>query len=111
MAVPTPRDTPGVTDARYARAIAASRPILLRRAQTLPGIAVAVAVDGRIVWTAGFGWSDVAARTPMHADDAMRIYSVNKPLTAALAMRLRERGLVDLDRPVRPDGITLGCAG
>ncbi len=106
-AIPTPRDTPGVADPRYARGIAASRELLLKRAASLPGIAAAVAVDGKVVWTSGFGWADIAAKKPMAADAAARIYSVNKPLTAALAFRLAERGVIDLEKPIRADGITL----
>jgi CubicO group peptidase (beta-lactamase class C family) len=106
-AIPTPRESPGVADPRYARAIAASREILLKRATALPGIAAAVAVDGNIVWTSGFGWADVAAKKPMSPDAAARVYSVNKSLTSALAFRLAERGMVDLDKPIRADGITL----
>jgi CubicO group peptidase (beta-lactamase class C family) len=102
--IPAPHETPGLADANYAKAISVSREILLRRARTLPGIAVAVAVDGKTVWTSGFGWSDIAARKPMSAEDAARIYSVNKPLTAALAMRLQERGAIDLDKPIRDFG-------
>lgn len=106
-AIPTPRDTQGVANPRYARAIASSREILLKRAATLPGIAAAVAVDGKIVWTSGFGWSDVEAKKPMAPDAAARVYSVNKPMTAALAFRLHERGVIDVDKPIRADGITM----
>lgn len=106
-AIPAPRETPGLADPRFARAIETSRAILLKRAQSLPGLAAAVAVDGRIVWTSGFGWADVEAKRAMPPDAAARIYSVNKPLTAALAMRLAERGVIDLERPIRSDGITL----
>lgn len=107
FAIPAPKETPGVGDTRYAHAIETSRAILLERAKALPGIAIAVAVDGRIVWTSGFGWADVEKQTPMRADTAARIYSVNKPLTAALALRLSERGVIELDQPIPPHGITM----
>lgn len=94
----TPAESPGIRDARFAQAIDASRAIALRRARTLPGLAVAVAVDGTLVWTSGFGWADVEARRPMPADAQARVYSVAKPMTAALALRLAERGTVDLER-------------
>jgi hypothetical protein len=29
----------------------------------LPGLSVAVAVDGEIVWTEGFGWTDIECRS------------------------------------------------
>ena len=33
--------------------------------QNLPGVSVAVGVDGSIVWAEGFGWRDVGTKTPV----------------------------------------------
>lgn len=35
------------------------------RAENLPGVSVAVGVDGALVWAEGFGWRDVESRTPV----------------------------------------------
>lgn len=73
------------------------------REQGIPGAAVAV-VDvrgGRVRrWEQGFGqWRPGGG--PMPHDAVFRVASVSKLVTAAAAMRLVERGELDLDRPVR----------
>ena len=57
-----------------------------------PGAAVAVAVDGRIVWSEAFGEADPNTR--------FGIGSISKALTLAAAMRLVDEGRLDLDAPV-----------
>ena len=67
----------------------------------LPGLSVAVALDGRIVWAEGFGWADVESRAPVTPVTKFRIGSVSIPLTAAAVGLLHERGRLDLDAPVQ----------
>jgi D-alanyl-D-alanine carboxypeptidase len=65
----------------------------------LIGLSVAVARDGRVVHEAGYG---LARTTPDVAADAIvpfALFSISKPVTAVLLLRLAERGLVDLDQP------------
>ena len=95
--------TPGVHDPRYAGAIEESRRLalaLLLQAN-LPGVSVAVARNGEIVWTEGFGWADVEDRKPVTPRTQFRLGSVSKTLTAAAAALLYERGRLDLDAPVQ----------
>ena len=66
-----------------------------------PGLDVAVAVNGKIVWSQGFGYADLAAKTPITSRTRFRIGSVSKPLTAAGLALLVERGRIDLDAPVQ----------
>lgn len=64
----------------------------------LVGLSVAVARDGRIVHESGYG---LARRAPDLAADAtvpFELFSIAKPVTAVLLLRLAERGLVDLDQ-------------
>ncbi len=63
-------------------------------------IAVAVAVDGEIVWAQGFGWADSELRVPANEHTMYSLASISKPVTATGLMLLVERGLVDLDRPI-----------
>ena len=66
----------------------------------LPSVSLAVAKDGRIIWEEAFGWAD---RERMMAATPHTLYSlasISKPMTAAGVMKLVERGLVDLDRPI-----------
>jgi CubicO group peptidase (beta-lactamase class C family) len=65
-----------------------------------PSLAVAVARDGAMLWAAGFGYADRERRVPATPDTRYSLASVTKPLTATGLMRLVERGLIDLDRPV-----------
>jgi len=69
--------------------------------ENLPGVSAAVAVNGAIVWAEGFGWADVEHRAPATPLTLFRIGGVSKPLTAAAAGLLHERGLLDLDAPVQ----------
>ena len=98
-----PSTTAGAHDARYSAAVDESRRLArsLLLAQNLPGLSVAVAVDGQIVWAEGFGWADVGGRTPVTPATRFRLGSISKTLTAAAAALLYERGRVDLDAPVQ----------
>lgn len=71
------------------------------RERGVPGATVAVAVDGRIVWTEGFGWADVENKVGADAHTKFRIASISKALTAAAVGQLLEGGRLDLDAPVQ----------
>ena len=64
-------------------------------------MSVAVVVDDRIAWSAGFGLADVEHGVPARADTVYRIASISKPVAATAVMQLVERGRVDLDAPVQ----------
>lgn len=66
----------------------------------LPGVAVGVVSDQKLVWAKGFGFADVAARRPMTAQTKFRIASNSKLFTAIAIMQLREAGKIRLDDPV-----------
>jgi CubicO group peptidase (beta-lactamase class C family) len=65
--------------------------------ENLPGLSVAVAVNGEIVWAEGFGFANVERRTPVTPVTRFRLGSVSKTLTAAGVALLYERGRIDLD--------------
>jgi CubicO group peptidase (beta-lactamase class C family) len=90
-----------VTTARYADARAHAHKIgneLLGRG--IPGLAIAVAVDGRVVFAEGFGYADLEQRVPAWPETKFRIGSISKPLTAVALMQLVEQRKIDLDAPV-----------
>lgn len=66
-----------------------------------PGMTVAVAMDGQIVWSEGLGFADLSSQAPACPQVLFRIGSVSKPLTAAAVARLYEQGQLDLDAPVQ----------
>jgi serine beta-lactamase-like protein LACTB, mitochondrial len=67
----------------------------------IPGMAVAVSVRGRIVYTEGFGYADMDRRIPACPQTQFRVGSVSKLFTVVAMARLLERGVLDLDAPVQ----------
>jgi len=67
----------------------------------IPGLALAVAVDGKIVYSESFGYADLEERVPVWPTTKFRIGSISKPLTATALMQLVEAGKLDLDAPVQ----------
>lgn len=70
------------------------------RDTNLPSMAVAVAKDGKIVWEQGFGLADRENRTPASEHTLYSVASVSKPIAATGLMLLKERKLIDLDKPI-----------
>jgi D-alanyl-D-alanine carboxypeptidase len=62
-----------------------------------PGIAIAVVEKGRIVYEGGFGFADVAARTPVTAATRFAIGSITKQFTAAAITLLVSERKIALD--------------
>jgi CubicO group peptidase (beta-lactamase class C family) len=91
--------------ARYAAAIERARTLVrdsvARSSPGIPGVSVAVAVDGDVVWSEGFGYADVEERAPVWPSTRFRVASVSKALTAAAVGLLVEQGKLDLDAPVQ----------
>ena len=88
--------------AAYAAAVAQARAIVCDQlAGKIPGLQVAVAVGGKLVWSEAFGYADLAREVPVTAETQFRIGSVSKPLTAAAVALLYEQGKLDLDAPVQ----------
>ena len=99
--VSQPARLPSVAE-RWAAARARAHALACEKlAPNLPGFALAVAVDGRIVWSEAFGYADLEARRPATPATQFRIGSVSKPLTADAVAQLYENGKLDLDAPVQ----------
>ena len=60
---------------QYAAAVERARELVRAAVQEqhLPGVSVAVAAGGAIVWAEGFGWRDVGTRTPATPDTRFNI--------------------------------------
>ncbi|MHC4925600.1 MAG: serine hydrolase domain-containing protein, partial [Planctomycetota bacterium] len=80
-------------------AVKDAAPAALRR-HGVPGVAVAMVVDGEVAWAGGFGLADVALGIPMTGDTPMELASVTKPVTAWGVLKLAQAGLLDLDAPI-----------
>ena len=70
------------------------------RKQHIPGMAVAVVDDTRVVWAEGFGYTDWDHKTPITVDTPFSIQSMSKSFTAAAVMLAVQEGLVNLDTPI-----------
>ena len=66
-------------------------------ANNIPGATLAVAYQNRLIYSRGFGYADIAQKTPMTADGIMRIASISKPVTAVAVLKLVEQGKLTLD--------------
>jgi len=63
----------------------------------LPGAALAVAKDGRVVYARGFGYADLNTREAVQPAALFRLASISKPITAVAMLQLVERGKLRLD--------------
>src|ERR1043166_8102823 len=81
----------------FRRAIAADQPLLRRLKEGLraPGLSLAIASDGKIVWSVSCGFADLKSRRPVTAQTRFRIGSVSKALTATALARYAEIGRID----------------
>jgi CubicO group peptidase (beta-lactamase class C family) len=67
------------------------------RAQRIPGVALAVVRDGKIVKAAGYGMANVELSVPAKPESIFQTGSVGKQFTATAVMMLVEEGRVGLD--------------
>jgi CubicO group peptidase (beta-lactamase class C family) len=75
-------------------------PMQLER-EDIAGAVVLVVKDGRVLFARGYGYSDVAKKTPVTVDATMfRPGSISKLFTWTAVMQLVEQGKLDLDRDV-----------
>jgi len=66
----------------------------------IAGISAYVIKEGQCLYRGNFGMADYAEEIPITDETIFRIYSMTKPVTAAAALMLLERGAFDLDDPV-----------
>lgn len=70
------------------------------RSGSMPGLAVGIARNGRVLFDKGYGFADVARRRPVTTKSMFHIASVTKTVTATGIMMLVEDGRLALDAPV-----------
>lgn len=72
----------------------------LRRADSVPGIAVALIRDGKIVYLQAFGERRLSPALPLTCQTAMRAASLTKAMFGYVVMQLVDERRVDLDRSI-----------
>jgi len=70
-------------------------------AQNLPGLSVAVGIDGEVVWAEGFGWADLEHRVPVAPETRFRLGTASVTLTSAAAGLLLEQDRLRLDADIQ----------
>lgn len=68
--------------------------------EQIPGIAIAVAKNGTVVYERGFGYADLQTKRPIGPDTLFGCGSVTKSLTVMALLSLVEAGRLSLDDPV-----------
>jgi serine beta-lactamase-like protein LACTB len=92
----------GIAQTNWVHATYATEQIeAYRKHHGVPGISVAVAKKGQIVFAKGIGFADLERNVPVNPTDFFRLASVSKPITATLIFDLVEPGKVNLDAPIR----------
>jgi CubicO group peptidase (beta-lactamase class C family) len=88
-----PRDTALI------RSLEAFLPELLRLNNT-PGMNIALARHGEIVWEGAYGYADATRRVATTLETVFRSGSMGKTYTAGAIMQLVERGAIRLEDPI-----------
>ena len=66
----------------------------------LTGASIAIAKDGKLIYTRGFGYANKEDKQRMQPYNTMRVASVSKLITATAIMKLVEDGKLTLDDKV-----------
>lgn len=67
----------------------------------VPGVALAVVQDGKVIYAKGYGYRDVEKKLPVTAETLFAIGSITKSFTSLTFATLNDEGKVDWDKPVR----------
>lgn len=91
------------SDAKYAEVVEMARFRFdsVMTTNNIPGLSVAVSIDGQVVWSEGFGFANIETGSPVTRETKFRIGSVSKPLTAVAMGVLIDQGRLDLDAPIQ----------
>jgi CubicO group peptidase (beta-lactamase class C family) len=74
-------------------------PVLLEKSD-VPGMSIALIRDGRLVWSKGFGVSNVVTKKPVTTNTIFEAASLSKPVFAYAVLRLVDEGKLNLDTPL-----------
>lgn len=92
--------TPSLTAQDVSAFLDGVLPLQLQR-EDIAGAVVLVVQDGKVLFSRGYGFSDVKNRKPVTVDATLfRIGSISKTFTWTAVMQLVEQGKIDLDRDV-----------
>ena len=67
----------------------------------VPGVAIAVVQDGKVIYAKGYGYRDLEKKLPVTTGTLFPIGSISKSFTALTFAILKDEGKADWDQPVR----------
>ena len=68
--------------------------------QDYPGLSAAIVHDQELLWSHGYGFSNLETQTPTNPETIYSICSISKLFTSVALMRFRDEGAVRMDDPV-----------
>ncbi len=77
----------------------------------LAGMAAGILCGRELLWFKGYGFADLAEKTPVTRDTPFHLASLTKTFASTLLMQLVEQGKLDLDTPAATFGIDLKSRG
>lgn len=66
----------------------------------IPGVSLAILVNGKIEWAKAYGWADVSEERKASTETYFLAGSISKPVAAIRAHQLAEQGKINLDTNV-----------
>ena len=70
-------------------------------AHDFPAVSIALGKDGALIWARAAGYRDLSGQRLATLDTQFRIGSVSKAVSATLAAKLAEDGVLDIDAPIK----------
>lgn len=104
---PNPESVPTATHSaalpKWAGAVEQARKIVRAGVaeQNLPGLSVAVGIDGDLQWAEGFGFADLKTSVPVTPEHRFRIGTASTVLTSAAAGLLLDNGRLKLNDEIQ----------
>jgi len=65
------------------------------------GVSAAIIFNDSVIWKKGFGYADKENKKPMSENTVVNIASATKTFTALAIMQLQEKGLLNINQPIK----------
>lgn len=78
----------------------------LRSKLKIPGMVAGIVRDGQVLWTKGFGYSNIETKTPVTNSTIFHLASLTKTFASAVIIQLVHENKIDLFAPVSRYNIT-----
>ncbi|MCZ4223346.1 serine hydrolase domain-containing protein [Pedobacter rhodius] len=70
------------------------------KAQHIPGLSVAIALKGNLIWKEAFGYADLDNQVKVTTDSRFRVGSVSKSITSVALAKMKDEGKIDIEETV-----------